>query len=60
MKAIVNTSWRGPVRRMLQCYGNTGNGGPKFEKKLTSNQELIQEIFTNPSMPENFRVSTYT
>ena len=57
MKYIVNTSWRGPVRKMLQQYGNTGNGGPKNQKKLTANQDLIHEIFSQPSMPSNFRVS---
>ena len=58
MKYIINTSWKRPVRLMVQCYENTGNGGPKYEKKLTSNQELILEIFQNPSMPANFRVCT--
>ena len=59
MKVIVNTSWRGPVKKLLQPYGNTGNGGPKYQKALTPNQQLIDEIFSKPSMPSHFRVSTY-
>ena len=44
MKNIVNTGWRGSVRKLLAPYKNTGNGGPKDAKALTANQRLIEEI----------------
>ena len=55
MKVIVNTSWRGPVKKLLDPL--YGNAGPKYRKALTPNQKIIQEIFSKPSMPDHFRLN---